>query len=183
MDLRMVKTRAQIKSAFLALRERLMPDKIKVKDLCDLAMINKTTFYNHYSDTDELSEEIDDNAIDMVLSEFSEQENILADPRAYVVGLFTALERQSSNLSRVFRGKQEVLCAKLEERLRAVHRDQAGSPEESMKVSFAIGGVVHVVKDYLLSGTKYSIEQLIDSTARLFELLLDRKSEAAQATI
>lgn len=183
MDLRMVKTRAQIKNAFLSLRERMMPDKIKVKDLCELAMINKTTFYNHYSDTDELSREIDDNAIDMVLSEFSEQKKILVDPRAYVVGLFTALERQSSNLSRVFRGKQEVLCTKLEERLRAAHLDLENSPEENMKVSFAIGGVVHVVRDYLLSGTKYSIEQLIDSTARLFELLLDRDPEPTQTAI
>ena len=50
MDLRMVKTRAQIKEAFLKLREYLMPEKIKVKDICEMAMINKTTFYNHYID-------------------------------------------------------------------------------------------------------------------------------------
>ena len=181
MDLRMVKTRAQIKSAFLALRERLMPEKIKVKDLCDLAMINKTTFYNHYSDTDELSDEIDDNAIDLVLSDFSEQKNILADPKAYVVGLFAALERQSAHLNQVFRGKQEVLCAKLEERLRAAHHDQEHTPEESVRVSFAIGGMIHVVRDYLLSGTKYSIEQLIESTTHLFELLLDRQPDAPAA--
>lgn len=183
MDLRMVKTRAQIKNAFLALRERLMPDKIKVKDLCEVAMINKTTFYNHYTDTDELSREIDDHAIDMVLSEFSDQKKILVDPRAYVVGLFTALERQSSNLSRVFRGKQDVLCAKLEERLREAYQETADQPEDSMKVSFAIGGMIHVVRDYLLSGTKYSIEQLIDSTAHLFELLLDHPTAAQETAI
>ena len=183
MDLRMVKTRTQIKNAFLALREKLMPDKIKVKDLCEVAMINKTTFYNHYTDTDELSREIDDHAIDMVLSEFSEQKKILVDPRAYVIGLFAALERQSSHLSRVFRGKQDVLCNKLETRLREVYRETADRPEESVRVSFAIGGMIHVVRDYLLSGTKYSIEQLIDSTARLFELLLDKEPDVMEATI
>ena len=49
-----------------------------------------------------------------------------------------------------------------------------------MKVSFAIGGMIHVVRDYLLSGTKYSIEQLIDSTAYLFELLLEHPTKAAE---
>ena len=47
MDLRIVKTKQQIKQAFLSLRAQYLPEKIKVKDICERAMINKTTFYAH----------------------------------------------------------------------------------------------------------------------------------------
>ena len=182
MDLRMVKTRNQIKAAFLALRERCMPDKIKVKDLCEVAMINKTTFYNHYADSNELSNEIDENAIDMVLSDFSEQDKLLEDPKAYVTGLFHALERESAHLNRVFRGKQEVLCIKLEERLQSICSRTGESPEEKMKMSFAIGGFCRVVRDYLLANTKYSIDQLVETTTHLVEALLQRTPTPTKAS-
>ena len=76
MDLRMLKTRKQIKTAFLALRERLMPEKIKVKDICEMAKINKTTFYHHYTDSIELSNEIDEAAIDQVMMDFTDNVSI-----------------------------------------------------------------------------------------------------------
>ena len=48
MDLRVAKTKNRIISAFLKLRDKLTLEKIKVKDICDEAMINKTTFYKHF---------------------------------------------------------------------------------------------------------------------------------------
>ena len=172
MDLRMVKTRNRIKTAFLSLRERMMPEKIRVKDLCEEANINKTTFYNHYADSDALSDEIDENAIDMVLSEFDGHDQLLKNPRAYIMELFRALERESSHLRRVFRGKQDVLCVKLENRLhRACDTDET-SPEDKMRISFAIGGFIRIVRDYLFTSPKLNIDQLADSTVHLFEALL-----------
>lgn len=172
MDLRMVKTRSRIKDAFLALREKKMPDKIKVKDLCEVANINKTTFYNHYTDSNALSEEIDNNAIDMVLSDFSQRDQIFENPKEFIHGLLFALERESSTLKVVFRGKQEVLCNKLEERLHSIYHEKIKNPEEKVKLSFAIGGFIHLVKDYLLANPKYDINLLADATTHLLETLL-----------
>lgn len=172
MDLRMVKTRNRIKAAFLALREQMMPDKIRVKDLCEEANINKTTFYNHYTDSDALSDEIDEGAIDMVLSDFDGHDQLLKNPRTYIVELFHALERESPNLRRVFRGKQDVLCVKLENRLHRACSAGEATPEDKMRMSFAIGGFIRVIRDYLFSTSKLNIDQLADSTARLFEALL-----------
>ncbi len=39
----------------------------------------------------------------------------------YIVGLLHSLENHSEDLWIIFRGKQEVLCAKLEERLHGVY--------------------------------------------------------------
>jgi len=50
MDLRVEKTKGSIVNAFLSLRARKPLEKITVKELCQLARINKSTFYTHYSD-------------------------------------------------------------------------------------------------------------------------------------
>ena len=55
MDLRIEKTRQSIVNAFLALRSGKPLEKITVKELCEKAMINKSTFYFHYADIYELS--------------------------------------------------------------------------------------------------------------------------------
>ena len=48
MDLRIEKTRQSIVNAFIALRSRKPLEKITVKELCEKAQINKSTFYFHY---------------------------------------------------------------------------------------------------------------------------------------
>ena len=56
MDLRIEKTRQSIINAFIALRSGKPLEKITVKELCEKAMINKSTFYFHYADIYELSD-------------------------------------------------------------------------------------------------------------------------------
>ena len=56
MDLRIKKTKIAVKKAFLQLRNNNSLEKVKVKDVCEVAMINKTTFYKHYEDIFTLSD-------------------------------------------------------------------------------------------------------------------------------
>ena len=181
MDLRMIKTRMQIKNAYMALREKLMPEKIKVKDICEMAMINKTTFYKHYTDSIELCNEIEDNAIDRVIASFSERERIFETPKAYMAGLLAALDQESANLKVVFRGKQELLCAKLEERLGRFYEGKVHSEEDKLKLSFAIGGFVRVAKEYIFAEKKIDVQKILESTTRMLETFLHRP-DAGKAT-
>ena len=50
MDLRVEKTKRSIINAFLNLRSRKPLEKITVKELSEIAQINKATFYLHYHD-------------------------------------------------------------------------------------------------------------------------------------
>ena len=175
MDLRMKKTRLQIKNAYMALREKLMPEKIKVKDICEMAMINKTTFYKHYTDSIELCNEIEDNAIDRVIASFSERERIFETPKGYITGLLSALDQESANLKVVFRGKQELLCAKLEEKLSRFYESKLKDEDDKVRLSFAIGGFVRVAKDYLFAEKKVDMQRIMESTCRMLETLLKRQ--------
>jgi AcrR family transcriptional regulator len=165
MDLRMQKTRHQIKQAFLALRKRYLPKQIKVKDICEMAMINKTTFYNHYTDSLALSDEIDAAAIDGVLAHFEEKERLFESPRAYAIGLLQAIEKESAALLQVFHERQEELCAKLEERLRAFYADMTHKAEKNVFLSFAIGGLVRLASDYLSADARPRILEMVHAAA------------------
>ena len=68
MDLRIQKTKAAIKAAFLELRRRKPIEKLTVTELSKLAEINKATFYLHYSDIYSLADELEDEAIDDILA-------------------------------------------------------------------------------------------------------------------
>ena len=49
-DLRITKTYAALENAFISLMEEKSFDDISVQELCDLALIRRTTFYKHFSD-------------------------------------------------------------------------------------------------------------------------------------
>lgn len=165
MDLRMQKTRHQIKEAFLALRKRYLPKQIKVKDICEMAMINKTTFYNHYTDSLSLSDEIDEGAIEQVLAHFEEKDQLFKSPHAYIRGLLKAVDKEASTLLAVFHERQEELCAKLEEKLRAAYAASPQKAQQNLFLAFAIGGIVRLANDYLLTGASPAIMELAETAA------------------
>lgn len=160
MDLRIIKTRNQIRTAFLSLRDKFMPEKIRVKDICDKAMINKTTFYKYYEDSSDLCNEIEEDAIQIVLESFTCKDLLFDDPKKYFEDLVSVLERQAGELQVIFRGKQEVFSSKLSEKLIKLYEDASASLEDKIKLSFAIGGFVRVANDYLFANMKYDFETL-----------------------
>lgn len=59
MDKRIEKTRRGIFNAFIELRAKKPLERISVKEICELANINKSTFYAHYLDIYDLSDKIE----------------------------------------------------------------------------------------------------------------------------
>ena len=66
-DLRIRKTETDIKNAFIELRAKKPLEKITVKELCDLALINKSTFYTHYEDIYALSETMEQETVSSII--------------------------------------------------------------------------------------------------------------------
>ena len=63
MDLRIEKTEKGIKNAFIELRSKKPLEKITVRELCEIARINKSTFYSHYKDIYDLSDTLEGEAV------------------------------------------------------------------------------------------------------------------------
>lgn len=67
MDLRVKKTKKNIKEAFYQLRKKKPIEKISVKELSETAMINKSTFYLHYRDVFDLSDKLKNELISAII--------------------------------------------------------------------------------------------------------------------
>ncbi|MBR2108858.1 MAG: TetR/AcrR family transcriptional regulator [Ruminococcus sp.] len=67
MDLRVKKTKKNIREAFYQLRKKKPIEKISVKELSEMAIINKATFYLHYKDVYDLSEKLENELISTII--------------------------------------------------------------------------------------------------------------------
>ena len=79
MDLRVKKTKNSIINAFLKLRAKKSLERITVKELSDLAEINKATFYLHYKDIYDLSETLENELFERVFNNIEHPNSALSD--------------------------------------------------------------------------------------------------------
>ncbi|MGM9662355.1 MAG: TetR/AcrR family transcriptional regulator [Oscillospiraceae bacterium] len=119
-DLRTKRTRANIQSAFLALRAKKPLEKITVKELAELAHINKATFYLHYRDIYDLSDQVEDEILEESLRSLCLNESALNDPAQFVRALIDACEPHIEAIETVFSGGREaILPDKIEAGIKA----------------------------------------------------------------
>lgn len=148
MDLRIKRTRKSIKEAFAALRGKKPIEKISVTELSQLAGINKATFYLHYSDIYALASEIEDEAIDAILSE-TEIDHLFEAPRAHMEELFSKFLEHRDSLKLVFSGSRSVLFAlKIEQGIKSrvyAAYPEYNTPENDVLLTFMIQGSFHTI--------------------------------------
>ena len=56
-------------------------EKITIKELADLAFINKATFYAHYKDVYDLAEQLENEAVDKMIADIAHPEYIVTSPK------------------------------------------------------------------------------------------------------
>ena len=140
MDLRVMKTKKNIKEAFLELRKKYSVDEIKVSTLCEKAMINKTTFYNHYQDIYHLSEELEEEVLEAFLKEFKDIDMLLADTERFINGMHAGLEAVNGMLQVVFKDKLDELIEQVQNNIQKYY-----AKEDQMLISFLMGGCIHLM--------------------------------------
>ena len=118
MDLRIVKTKKAIINAFLALRAKRPLEKITVKELCEMAMVNKSTFYSHYGDIYELSDSLENEVVLSVIQSMDHSEYIWENTGEFTRQLVLGYLSQDHLIQILLQSKQPV-CVKN----RAVHQE------------------------------------------------------------
>ena len=106
MDLRTLKTERAIKNAFTLLRSKKELEKITVKELCEEACINKSTFYAHYRDIYDLSDVLCEEVVAQVAKGVMHPEYFEENPAEFTRELFYAFFAQNSLITILFSGKQ-----------------------------------------------------------------------------
>lgn len=162
LDLRIIKTKKNIRDAFLALRTKNALEKIRVKRLCELALINKTTFYKHYQDIFALSEEIENETILSILDNFANINSLFLDTDAFIYGLYSAFLSHGEIINTLFSGRMNVLIDKVERQLVKHYPALGTTPEKEILLSFLIKGASNVLME-----AKYEETMMLTTLTRV----------------
>lgn len=73
-------TKMLLKQAYMALMDEKAAGKITVTDLCEKAEINRSTFYMHYSEPNDVLKELEDDTIESVREAISAIGKVERDP-------------------------------------------------------------------------------------------------------
>lgn len=173
MDLRIVKTKKVIRDAFLELRKKHSLEKVKVKDLCETALINKTTFYKYYADVFDLSRELEDEAMEQYYAASRDTDCLFSDPEKFLAGIPKATDDNMKQIYLLFSGREDLLMKRMEEHLIKLYTREDMSAEESIQVHFVISGAINTMQE--LSAEDKKSETLIsESLAKIIKKVATR---------
>lgn len=154
MDIRVKKTKRSIINAFLELRSKMPLEKIRVNELCRIAEINKSTFYAHYQDIYQLSEEVEQEVLQSYLN-IPHPEYVLYNTEGFVRELFQAFYAHERLFHILFSGsRSSVLTEKIAEGIRELILRQY--PQ------YADNPVFHTLITYRVYGSCYAFQESKD---------------------
>lgn len=115
MDIRIEKTKRSIKNAFIELRSRKSLERITVKEVCEKAEINKSTFYSHYQDIYDLSDKLETEVVESIISALNHPENLLKNPEEFTKELYLGYAAKNALICILFSDSRSgILVQKLE---------------------------------------------------------------------
>lgn len=174
MDIRKEKTQKAIKNAFLELRSKKSIEKITIKELCNLAQINKSTFYSHYDDIYALSETLQMETVNYVLNTISNaQQYSSSNPEAFTRALSYALTTHTHLISNLFSDKEEsLLVDRLEEGIKEMiyrkYPEHRNDPQKQILHTYSIRGGYYAYQKnrHLDEATRESVIENITKTLK-----------------
>lgn len=154
-------------SAFIQLRAQKPLERITVTELCRLAEINKSTFYSHYQDIYDLSEQLEDELVEGILRSFGNPREVLADTRLLTRKLFEAYTAKNSLIQILFSGNRSgILPRKIEKSLKIwiqnVYPEYKDDPKRSISLTYQVYGGYYAYQENKNYGTDYVTEVISD---------------------
>lgn len=173
MDYRIEKTKRSIYNAFIELRAGKPLEKLTVKELCEKAQINKSTFYVYYHDVYDLSDKIKNEVISEVVKNLDNTEEILTDPAGFSEKLFLGYSSQNSLINTIFTGTRAgqlplKIEASLKEAIFTNYPQYKDSVEFNIRLTYCIYGGFYASRKY----SKYGDENVTKIIGELSERLM-----------
>lgn len=171
-DLRILKTRNVLYHSLEELMKNKAFEEIKVSDICNKALINRSTFYAHYSDKYELLAEYINSLKDALRLELEKNSNI-KNSREYYIEMIKLLlnhieEKKDTYIAIMINNKNSITMDILYDVINKTIFDQMKDEKTSKKIpmdiilKFYLGGVLNVCIEWLKYNNKHSKQEIID---------------------
>lgn len=145
MDKRIQKTKYAIKKAFMELRQKKPLEKITVKELCEIAYINKSTFYSHYEDIYALSDALEyEMVLEIVSSIPKDIDYNFSNPEVFTREVTLAFAKHMPQIKQVFAGKNQTnLAIHLEAIVKKLIFTKYPEYESNMETNILLSYCIH----------------------------------------
>lgn len=164
MDKRVIKTKKAIKNAFMELRAKKALEQITVKELCELACINKSTFYSHYEDIYALSDALEyEMVLEIVSSIPKDVDYNFSNPEVFTREVTIAFARHMPQIKLMFTGKNLThLATHLEKIIKHIIFAKYPDYENDTKMNILLSYCIHGAYNASLSNPNADFETIID---------------------
>lgn len=178
MDRRVAKTRAILVDTMLELLRTKSFSKITVNDICDTAMVSRSTFYTHFEDKFFLLNAAIDKIIERLNHE-TESADIPSRPHA----MLTAVYKESKLFKNIFVNDQSEelqkyffdhcytdLMTLLQEQK---EKGRVFSEKEEVIAAFYAGGISSLLRWWIVAGFPISVDEIAKGQDRMLEPLFN----------
>ena len=186
-DLRIVKTQNALYNSLIKLIKDKPFEEIKVADICNDALVNRSTFYAHYSDKYDLFIDFINNLKDTMLKDLEQNEQIVNTKKYYMEMISLILDHIeskkdiyssiliSNKSGIIFDIIGEVAVKDINKRMEISNIHQGNVPTDIM-VIFYLGAVTSVGIEWLRGKDKYNKEDILNYLDELIpDLIKDKK--------
>ena len=179
-DLRIIKSKRALYNALIHLMKKKTFEEIKVSDICNEALINRSTFYAHFEDKYSLLSSMLDNLKQQFINELNNKENNINNSKDYyieVIKIFlTHIEKEKDTyLSIAINNRNSILTDMIYD---VIDNDVTHTLKHDVSLNtssipkpiiskFYIGAVVNVGMYWLYNMSDYSKEELINYLVKL----------------
>ena len=172
MDLRIERTRRSIINAFIELRSQKPIEKITIKELAEHACINKATFYSHYEDIYDLSEQLETETISSIIRGIAHLDLLVSNPKLVVTELCVALHAHDSLLRILFSGSRAgFMVNRLESILKNEVYTLYPQYKNNLKLDIILSVLIHGNFQAFLSHSDCKIDEVTEILGEIGECL------------
>lgn len=163
MDIRAKRSRDKIIDTFLKIRGKKRLEKITVTEICKSAQINKSTFYAHFHDVYDLSDFLETQLVEEILSSITYPENLFTDKKSYVVELAKESTKRRKMIEIVFADEKYFSLAKrLMEAYKdyyfKMHPELKDDPDTNIRLTYSVYGGFYTYYENLRFGSDKVVE-------------------------
>lgn len=169
MDRRVMKTKRAIRNAFAELLTIKNINDISIKDIAELAEINRKTFYSYYSGIHQIVEEIENeivSAFDMELKGITPKDSI-RNPYLLFTRLTSIMNRDIDFYESLLKSKtnanlMEKLRDLLKQKMMDYYADQTDLNQQTLAIAadFAFSGLLEGYRNWFNSERSQSLEEV-----------------------
>lgn len=171
-DLRVIKTKKCLYDALIILMKENTFENIKVSDICDKALVNRSTFYSHFDDKYDLLYEFINDLKDELASELDNNKEIASTREYYLkmIELFmNHIEDKKDIYSNVMKNNRngitidmvyQTLNQDVLKRLENENIVQNSNIPREIITKFYLGAIINVGME-LLENNKYTKEEIL----------------------